>query len=162
MHRFFSAALAIVCLLAALSLAILMLWSFGHFSFHTFHVASIGVLVRSTGGVVSVTDFAPADWLPTFREPLGWRAYLLGFGLERRTGVAASIYTLYLPHWFIVALLLLYPLRWARRTEFWLTQSRQRRAAGQCLGCGYDLRMHKSGDRCPECGQLIPAKRAAG
>ena len=25
-----------------------------------------------------------------------------------------------------------------------------------CLTCGYDLRAHKSGDKCPECGTPIP------
>jgi hypothetical protein len=25
-----------------------------------------------------------------------------------------------------------------------------------CLTCGYDLRAHKPGDRCPECGKTVP------
>lgn len=29
---------------------------------------------------------------------------------------------------------------------------------GLCPTCRYDLRMHKSGDRCPECGRVIAAK----
>jgi hypothetical protein len=31
-----------------------------------------------------------------------------------------------------------------------------RRHRHQCLTCGYDLRGNASGDRCPECGSLVP------
>jgi hypothetical protein len=30
---------------------------------------------------------------------------------------------------------------------------------GTCATCGYDLRAHKPGDRCPECGTAVPADR---
>jgi hypothetical protein len=39
-----------------------------------------------------------------------------------------------------------------------LLRKRSRRKRGRCSACGYDLRAHKSGDRCPECGTPIPAK----
>lgn len=35
---------------------------------------------------------------------------------------------------------------------------RRRRTRGLCEACGYDLRAHKPGDRCPECGTPVPAK----
>jgi hypothetical protein len=159
MHRYFTAALAMILATAAIWLSIVMVGSFWHFSFYTTRVAATGVLVRSNRGVLSATGFSTADWLPTFREPLHWSAYFAGFGIENRAGVTAPIYTVYVPHWFLAGLLLLYPIRWARRTDFWLTQTRQRSVAGQCLGCGYDLRMHASGDKCPECGVVVPSKR---
>jgi hypothetical protein len=31
------------------------------------------------------------------------------------------------------------------------------RLKGTCRQCGYDLRAHKAGDRCPECGSVIAA-----
>jgi hypothetical protein len=42
----------------------------------------------------------------------------------------------------------------------WKVGRRRRRTReGLCEGCGYDLRA--SGERCPECGRVIPAVRAA-
>jgi ribosomal protein L32 len=40
--------------------------------------------------------------------------------------------------------------------------SRRRKAAnaaGLCPKCGYDLRAHHAGDKCPECGTLISPPR---
>jgi hypothetical protein len=31
-----------------------------------------------------------------------------------------------------------------------------RRLKGQCPACGYDLRAHSAGERCPECGASVP------
>jgi hypothetical protein len=33
----------------------------------------------------------------------------------------------------------------------------QQRLKGCCQSCGYDLRAHPPGDKCPECGPVIPA-----
>ena len=32
---------------------------------------------------------------------------------------------------------------------------RHRRSPGHCLACSYDLRAHKPGDKCPECGTIM-------
>src|SRR5262249_32279625 len=36
-----------------------------------------------------------------------------------------------------------------------------RRAQSQCVQCSYDLRAHKAGDKCPECGTPIPPINSA-
>ena len=35
-----------------------------------------------------------------------------------------------------------------------LLRTRRRNRAGLCPRCGYDLRAHRGGDRCPECGAV--------
>jgi hypothetical protein len=41
----------------------------------------------------------------------------------------------------------------------WRATTRLRK--GLCLRCGYDLRAHRGGDRCPECGSPLAARPAA-
>jgi hypothetical protein len=62
------------------------------------------------------------------------------------------------PDWVVLLLAALAPALWWRvhRTQ------RQRRRAGRCESCGYDLRA--TPERCPECGTAVapkPAKAAA-
>jgi hypothetical protein len=61
---------------------------------------------------------------------------------------------LILPTWFVAllaALMTIVPARYLRKQR----RLRQRRAAGQCLACGYDLRGAEHA-RCPECGAGAP------
>jgi hypothetical protein len=55
---------------------------------------------------------------------------------------------LLVPHWSLAAAALVLPLVWTRKR--WM--ERARRKPGHCAECGYDLRAHKPGERCPECG----------
>jgi hypothetical protein len=48
---------------------------------------------------------------------------------------------------------------------YWLgtrrsARRRRRLARGLCIKCGYDLRAHRAGQRCPECGTPVPAGHA--
>jgi hypothetical protein len=123
-----------------------------------------GQLKASWGRLVS--DY-PADegwrmsWSMRFAgEPPGG---LLGFGYERhltqRPGWDVDGRVVIAPYWFL-ALLALGPAVWAGRggaRELRHRRSRRRLSQGLCAVCGYDLRAHEPGQRCPECGGTIPA-----
>ena len=97
---------------------------------------------------------------PSGAEPGLWgevRARDRRGGWLRRLGIASARIdyssddqrvrrAVYLPHWLLAAPWLVAPVWRLRRTLL----SRQRRAAGFCAGCGYDLRA--TPDKCPECG----------
>ena len=101
----------------------------------------------------------------------GWQSSRFGFGVLHDWGtryawraapttrkVATELlwaYALWFPHWLVVLLSAVPPLRWGLRTR----QRRRRTRAGLCLNCGYDLRA--STERCPECGTPIPERHIA-
>jgi hypothetical protein len=61
------------------------------------------------------------------------------------------------PHWMLV-LLTAIPVFIA---GFHWFRERCRARPGLCRHCGYDLRAHQPGDRCPECGTAIPPSPCA-
>ena len=61
------------------------------------------------------------------------------------------------PYWLLVLLTAIPALLGGRR---WLRNRRLARR-GLCRQCGYDLRAHQPGDRCPECGTPVPQPSAA-
>jgi hypothetical protein len=73
-----------------------------------------------------------------------------------RSGSAGYLqvsYTAFLPYWLLLAMLmppLAYWFKLARRRR----RLALRRAIGQCINCGYDLRA--TPQSCPECGALAP------
>ena len=63
---------------------------------------------------------------------------------------------LVVPHWFALLATSPLPILWIRGRMRMLRAARRQRA-GHCLHCGYDLRAHAPGQKCPECGNIIPA-----
>jgi hypothetical protein len=59
--------------------------------------------------------------------------------------------SLFIRHWLLLIVTTLLPTLWLVRRRHRLI--RERRAAGRCMHCGYDLR--SSPDRCPECGTEV-------
>jgi len=60
------------------------------------------------------------------------------------------------PYWLPLLLMSIIPIWWG--TLFSTRRQRNRRVRlGLCLTCGCDLRAHKPGERCPECGTPIPS-----
>jgi hypothetical protein len=83
------------------------------------------------------------------------------FRVVWKDGIAYRGYTqdsrlLMVPHWTVIAAAAVLP-GW--RAGRWIVR-RKKRAPQGCAGCGYDLRMHKAGEKCPECGKEIAAPAA--
>lgn len=92
----------------------------------------------------------------------GWRN-LVTFSIENErepVPVPARRRQVRVPHWCVALPCVLWPgIRWWRRR-------RKRWSPDFCSTCGYDLRSHAVGARCPECGTVVaadaPAVRPAG
>ncbi|MCL2646213.1 MAG: hypothetical protein FWD61_04300 [Phycisphaerales bacterium] len=138
---------------------------------------SIGYVRRSVGSSSVGLLYTPFDISPTYkgfnasppirfgpdRSP-NWRYAGFNFRQESISETSnhfrrdwhflvvpywAPIVLLSLPLWFFVA-------RWRKANE-----QHQRRKNNLCLHCGYDLRAHHPGDKCPECGTRIPQPNPA-
>jgi hypothetical protein len=91
-----------------------------------------------TAGFGFISGSAPrAVWV------MGWQPRLITF----TTGQDVLLVPLW-PFAFIFAVT---PLMWLHRR----LQRSYRARNHQCLKCGYDLRTHKPGEKCPECGTSI-------
>ena len=82
-----------------------------------------------------------------------------GFGWHVHAPSAAEDHhhaSIHLPHWLLILVFLLAPGRWVHLHFSRWKGERRARKQGLCLVCAYDLRAHKPGERCPECGTVIP------
>ena len=117
------------------------------------------------------SQFAPPDWseiaswkynrifgLFTFRPDFRTDVWTKkrdrpGTMIETTLTITTTVRYMTVPHWFLIALLSLWPaLRFGRKFR-----RRRRSRAGHCPHCGYDLRAHTAtpGARCPECGHPV-------
>jgi hypothetical protein len=104
-------------------------------------------------GVYPTRGYVIQSLNPSFWERMGFTARII----DQSAGtliLGVRYRVLFLPSWFVVLTLLLFmagPAVYLYRAR----RRRQRRAAGLCEYCGYDLR--SSSGRCPECGKEFPA-----
>jgi hypothetical protein len=117
--------------------------------------------IVTLNGKTQPTNFQPAPFADEWKVGLADLAYQYELRYMLSSGVgsfdaqgnmtiarAITTYAVTLRHWHVLLATAALPALWlvtrGRRTR------RRRIAAGQCPGCGYDLRA--TPDRCPECG----------
>ena len=96
--------------------------------------------------------------VPLWCVPAPWRRWgLLYFydpGARDDEAILGPDLLVGVPHWLLAPPLALPALVWLRRRR----RHRRRLRDGLCLTCGYDLRAHAPGQKCPECGTAVPAR----
>ncbi|MGE5611012.1 MAG: hypothetical protein ACM359_17310, partial [Bacillota bacterium] len=84
-------------------------------------------------------------------QPFRWFRLLHGRPTNAAPAIMMEVTTVVIPFWFPCLLTAIPPALWLKQTR----RKHNRAKLGLCLHCGYDLRA--SQDRCPECGNPIPA-----
>jgi hypothetical protein len=84
----------------------------------------------------------PVRWHHSSQPIQGARPW---FGTPVFSGGPFGVIVL-VPYWVVLTLTAACPTAWLVRRR------RRRLARGLCPTCGYDLRAHAPGERCPECG----------
>jgi hypothetical protein len=84
-------------------------------------------------------------------RPSGSALRWLGFGHQSAARPDQGYQDVFVPHGFIALVLAALPL--TRLVSLW--RLRQRLTHRLCRACGYDLRAHSGGERCPECATPV-------
>jgi len=89
-------------------------------------------------------------WWPDTLHPIGFEVATL-----YRTGRHSYNYdrSITIPYWFPLLFCSLFPTYWLYRR----LRPRPTDLPDHCQKCGYDLRAHNPGTKCPECGTPVPA-----
>ena len=95
-------------------------------------------------------SFASLMQIHEYGRGLGNFQFVFHRGIPYGTDHNENALHIAIPHWFALILLAVGPV-W---NLIGLLRRRKHRA-GFCPNCSYDLRAHKPGDKCPECGALI-------
>ena len=155
-HRLFTIAAAISL---ALCLTTAVLWAATKeeqwtIARHDGPLRSYQLASGATRFIFQITPRAPFRSLPNFRLRSRLGCMLLTGSDGRQMGV-----TLFVPQVLAQAVFMILPIAWV--IALWRRERRegQRRRAGACLRCGYDLR--GSAGRCPECGAATAQAGAA-
>jgi len=94
--------------------------------------------------------------MPGIGDAHGMILAALGFRFRLIDDIDYQFYEVVVPYWALV--LTTGSLSAVLFRHLYLSRRRQKWAAeGRCAACGYDLRAHQPGQRCPECGTPIPA-----
>jgi hypothetical protein len=98
-------------------------------------------------------------WLFIIGDRMSNTAGFISFGYLWQTDAMLGEHAgwaLFFPHWSIVVVGSILPAVWLLNCF----RKRNRRGAGFCAECGYDLRA--TPDRCPECGRAVEQPREVG
>lgn len=142
MHRWLFTVCAVLSLLLCLCVVGVWCAMVMVFERHNLWVGTDRVIFTPT----NVFILRPED--PTYTGYLHCKTSFIVGGLGFGYG---SAYGVFVPYWFMIALLLVVPAVWWRQSK----RLQRWAATGCCIKCGYDLRASK--ERCPECGTAISA-----
>jgi hypothetical protein len=149
----------------------LVMWSYdltrtecrGAFAMDRFYTkdSSGNILPMTPARFDGVYQIAKSGWSVYFRDKaeneewMGFWGHFKAFGL-RHIGIGDiwdKIWVIQVgfPFWFLMVLFGAAP-GW--ELGAWVIQKRKKKP-GHCVQCGYDLRAHHAGQKCPECGKVI-------
>ena len=152
MYRWFLHLAAVVCLLLCLGAA--GGWVRSYQRWDRWNDAGGKYFVLNVRGTLKIEwsrdMFSLAQ--QSFKSGFDWN--VLRYEAQSYRGEGPHFRQFVVRYWFLTLLFALgaafwWGLLWRRRSPA--------RRMGLCCTCGYDLRSHKPGDLCPECGTLVPA-----
>jgi len=100
------------------------------------------------GSIISVSGGTAGSWPLNPVATKWWDSW--GIYYRHFRWPTDTLWTLAVTLWYFIGLTSIVPLVW------WVRRYAECLPEGLCSRCGYDLRAHKPGGKCPECGLPIP------